>query len=181
MQAQLARIEEELQRAEERLRQLARGLTLEQWLHAPGPGCWTAAACVEHLNLTAEAMLPRLREGLEKARLLGGPAPRRYSMGLMGWMIWKGSGPKARPRIKTIAAFDPLTVPAPAELLERFRLLQDAQTACLRDADGLPLDRVRMTSPFKESMSYNLYAGFRLLPAHQHRHLSQAEEALASW
>ena len=181
MQAQLARIEEDLQRAEERLRQMARGLTLEQWLHAPGPGCWTAAACVEHLNLTAEAMLPRLREGLEKARQLGRPAPRRLSMGLVGWMIWKGSGPTSRARIRTTAAFEPAAVPAPAELLERFHCLQDEQVACLRDARGLPLDRVRMISPFKESMSYNLYTGFRLLPAHQHRHLRQAEEALATW
>jgi hypothetical protein len=48
-----------------------------------------------------------------------------------------------------------------------------------RDVDGLPVDRIKITSPFDARLKYNLYAALTILPRHQHRHLWQAERVYA--
>jgi len=47
-----------------------------------------------------------------------------------------------------------------------------------READGLPVDRIRIASPFDARLKYSLYAALTILPRHQHRHLWQAERVL---
>src|SRR3989442_9739729 len=84
-------------------------------------------------------------------------------------------GPPVRVRLKTIARFLPSSLAAPALLVQEFDRLQAAQLDCLAHADGLPLSRVRVTSPFNAHVRYNVYACFSILPRHQHRHLWQAE------
>jgi hypothetical protein len=58
-----------------------------------------------------------------------------------------------------------------------FDRLQDEQMELVRQADGLPLGKLKIVSPFGPGFKYNLYSAFTILPAHQHRHLQQAERA----
>lgn len=53
--------------------------------------------------------------------------------------------------------------------------LQAAQIRFVRAADGRPVDRVRITSPFDARLRYSLYSAFVILPRHQRRHIVQAE------
>jgi hypothetical protein len=62
--------------------------------------------------------------------------------------------------------------------MAEFDRLQAEQIAITREADGLPIDRVKMTSPFNPKLRYNIFAGLSILPRHQHRHLWQAEQAI---
>ena len=48
-----------------------------------------------------------------------------------------------------------------------------------READGLPIDRVRLTSPFQPRTRYSVFDALAILPRHAHRHLRQAEEVHA--
>lgn len=174
---QLTRVREDLRLAEERLRRLSGGLGEADWLRdAPGGG-WSAAACVEHLNLVTLAMLPRLREGLEKARQLQVDPNRRLRKGLIGWMLSAGSGPGRGLRIRTARAFDPHRLPPVDEIMEQWQGLLAEQLVLVEEGDGLPLDRVRMISPVDGRFSYNLYAAMCILPAHHLRHIQQAEKA----
>ena len=50
--------------------------------------------------------------------------------------------------------------------------------ALAREADGLPIDRVKIASPFNTRLRYNVFSAFSILPRHQHRHLWQAEQHL---
>jgi hypothetical protein len=50
----------------------------------------------------------------------------------------------------------------------------------LNSARGLALDRVKISSPFATNMEYSAYSAFVLIPAHNRRHLWQAEPALRS-
>lgn len=173
---QLVAVREDLRLAEERLRRLSGGLGDSEWLRdAPGGG-WCAAACIEHLNLVTEAMLPRLREGVEKARAQRQQCRPRLRKGLIGWMLSAGSGPGRGLRIRTATAFDPHRLPPPQDILDRWHALLAEQLALVEDAHGLPLDRVRMISPVDGRFSYNLYAALCILPAHQLRHIQQAEK-----
>jgi hypothetical protein len=64
--------------------------------------------------------------------------------------------------------------------MAEFDRLQEEQIAFVRQADGLPLGRVKIISPFNARLRYNLFACFSILPRHQHRHLRQAERAWQS-
>jgi hypothetical protein len=176
MRAQLHAIADELGQATARLHRLRDALSEERWRARNDPARWSAAECVEHLNLTSAAMAPLLESGLEEARKLPATTARRLRRGFFGWLLWKYTGPESRGRMQTTAAFLPSgTPPAAAMVAADFERWQRKMLDLLSVADGLPIDRVEMTSPFNARMRYNLYAGFSVLPRHQHRHLQQAE------
>lgn len=177
MHAQLDMIVREFQEAQERLQRLALRFPDDLWAERPRPGRWSVSECVVHLNLTAQAFLPALRNGLSQARALGTGAPKRYRRDPLGWILWIGMGPPARIRTRTGERFVPSDPDAPVTIRAAFDSLQSEQVACARAADGLPLQQVRMTSPFDDRIRYNLYSALSLLPRHQHRHLWQAERA----
>jgi hypothetical protein len=58
-----------------------------------------------------------------------------------------------------------------------FERLQAEVIACVRTADGLPIDHIKLVSPFDARLRYNLFAALTIIPRHQHRHLLQAERA----
>lgn len=173
---QLAAVADDLERARARLHGLAAALPEARWRDRADPRRWSVAECVAHLNLTGQAYLPIVEEALARARALDAPAPARYRRTLLGWLLWRTMGPVTRVgRVRTTAPFVPSGALPRAEVLAEFDRLQDAQVALVRAGDGLPLDRVRVASPFDARVRYDLYACLTLLPRHQHRHLHQAE------
>jgi len=183
MHPQIASIVEQFEEAQARLHRLAASLPEDRWARRADPERWSVAECVAHLNLTSEAFLPQLRDGVARARELGGPAPRRYRRDPLGWLIARAAGPPPRSavlrrltRVKTTPAFVPRGERPREELIAEFDRLQADQIALTREADGLPLQRIRVPSPFAERVRYNLYACLTILPGHQQRHLEQAEE-----
>ncbi len=148
------------------------------WTRRPRPGSWSAAECIAHLNLASEAYLPRLDEGLSAARQRGGAAPTRYRRDPFGWLLSLTVGPAGRVRMRTSSAFVPPPDEDPAALRARFDELQEELLVRLRRADGLPLQAVRIPSPFDARARYNVYSAFLICVRHQFRHLAQAERAL---
>ena len=177
MQRQLQEIITEFDAATARLHSLRRTLAPDAWARRPSPGSWSAAECVAHLNLTSAAMIPLVWSGLDEARKLGPARSSRYRRDFMGWMIWRSAGPSSRFKVKTTAPFVPTSDRSPDAVISEFDRLQADQIACVREADGLPIDRVKMTSPFNAKLRYNLFAALAILPRHEHRHLQQAERA----
>ena len=180
MHPQLAAIVDEFDAAQRRLHRLAERVPEDAWARRPDPRRWSVGECVEHLNLTARAFLPRLRDGLAEARRIGGPAPARHRRDVLGWLLWRTLPPPVRvAKSRTTAPFVPGGRLPPAELLADFDRLQAEQIALVESADGLPLGRVRIASPFAEKVRYDLFSALSILPRHQERHVWQAEQVLA--
>ena len=175
MNAQLAAIVEGLESAQRRLHVLGQTLSDGDWSRRPGPDRWSPLECVAHLNLTALAMLPLIRDGLARARSDGRPAPRRYRRDALGWLLVQALNKPGKFKVRTTAAFVPTADRPVSEVLAEFDSLQGEQVACVRAADGLPVDRVRIASPFNARIRYTVYSALSILPVHQHRPLWQAE------
>jgi hypothetical protein len=176
---QLAAIDAELRAATARARALADGLD-ETIFHArPSPQSWSMAECLAHLNLTTEAYLPLIRAAIAVGRARSRKPRGRYRRDLLGWFLWRATEPPVRSRFKTAPAFVPQSAGTRIEVMRDFERLQDALAAELQAAHGLDLGKLRIVSPFARRLSYNLYSAFSILPAHQRRHLWQAEQALA--
>ncbi len=80
-------------------------------------------------------------------------------------------------RVKTTSGFVPKVTPARAEAVAEFDRLQAELIAIARQAEGFPLEEMKVTSPFGGRIKYNVYSALRILPRHQERHLGQAEDA----
>jgi DinB family protein len=176
MHPQLLRIAGEFDAAGKRLHRLTTSVPPPDWTRRAEPGRWSIAECVVHLNLTAAAYVPLLRDALDRGRRLGGNVPVRYRRDPVGWLLWHTAGPPVRLRVKTTAPFLPSPSTAGGELVAEFDRLQMEQVAVLTAAEGLPLGRLWIISPFDPRIRYNVYACLTILPRHQHRHLWQAEQ-----
>lgn len=178
MQAQLQSIRDELLAAQERLHRLARSVPAERWAVRTDPARWSVAECVEHLNLTSAAFERPVTAALAEGRKrppVASPASVRYRRDPLGWLLWKVMGPPVRFRVPTTAAFLPTASVPPAQLVASFDEWQAKLLGWVEQAEGLPIDKLRVTSPFSGKTSYNLYSSLSILPRHQHRHLWQAE------
>jgi DinB superfamily len=178
MHPQLQSVTDEFAAAQERLHALSVSLPEEWWAKRADPARWSVGECVAHLNLTAEAYLPLVRRGIEEGARLGGEVPARFRRDPTGWLLWRLAGPPVRHRVRTTAPFVPAGSEPRAHALGHFDRLQAEQVCCVRQADGLPLGAIRITSPFDPRMRYNLYSCLTILPRHQHRHIWQAEQVL---
>jgi DinB family protein len=173
---QLEAIATDFETAKTRVKALDGRLTPDAWRRRPSADRWSPAECIAHLNLTAEAMLPRMRAALEQARRLG-PAPERYRRDLMGWLIWKSQTPGSWIKVKTQPSFVPFRDRLPAEIIASFDRLHTDLIVVTRECDGVPIDRVKIASPFNEKARYNLYSALTITATHDFRHLLQAERA----
>jgi hypothetical protein len=180
MHPQLQALIDDFGSARERLHRLQATVPAEQWATRPGEGSWSVAECVAHLNLTSQAYVGPLREALARGRAAGGTAPAHFRRDFLGWMVWRAVRPETKMKVKTPVSFVPAipTAGAPAaEIAAEFDRLQDEQIDLVRQADGLPLNKLKIVSPFGPGFKYSVYSAFTILPAHQHRHLQQAERA----
>ena len=179
MHPELAAVAADFESATSRLAALERTLSNDRWTRRPTTHGWSAIECIQHLNLTARATLPRVREGIAEARRADASAPSRYRRDFWGWLIWRGLRKPGRFKTKTAPAFVPESHRPVPEILAHFRQLQVEHIACVGHCDGLAVDRVRIVSPFNERVRYSVYSALTILAVHQHRHLWQAEQAAA--
>ena len=186
MQQQLQRIVDSLESAPTRLRRLAARISVEAWLRRPAADAWSAVECVEHLNLTSRAYIPLLRTALIEARDLRASPPRVYKRDLIGAFMGAMIGPMRHigkfrlMRVKTTNDFVPHVHRSSDEVVSEFLRLQGELLTITRSADGLPIDKVKIVSPFGGKMKYDAYSGLVILPRHEERHIEQAEEAAQS-
>lgn len=179
MHPQLQAIVDDFELAEKRLLRLAAEVSPADWGRRSDPTRWSIAECITHLNLTAAAYMPRLRDAIARGRLVGEPAPPRYRRDPVGWLLWKLAGPPVRQRVRTSPPFEPGDVGTWEATVAEFTRWQREQTAAVGQSDGLPLGRLWIISPFDARIRYNAYACLTILPRHQHRHLWQAEQVRA--
>ena len=182
MQKQLAAIIESLEAAQGKLRSLSDNASAAQWSMHPASDAWSAADCVEHLNLTSRAYIPLLRTAIAEARSIHAEESRAYHMDFPGRLLafmmrpMKHIGKFKLGRVKTTGPFTPRGGQTREQLLSDFVRLQGDLIGLIRNADGLPIDRVKIQSPFGR-LRYNAYSALEIIAQHEHRHLQQAKEA----
>lgn len=172
----LARIEAELTDARRRVHAIGDALSEELWSTRPARTEWSAGECFVHLNLTSRAFVPLIERAIADARAGSPGAASSYRMDVVGRMLWLMTA--LRIPVNTTDPFVPPAAGSRDAVLREFDELQDALAGCARTPDGLALGRIRIVSPFDARLRYNLYAAFRLIPAHQRLHCRQAERAL---
>ncbi|MCW5977218.1 MAG: DinB family protein [Bryobacteraceae bacterium] len=157
---------------------LAEGLTREQLNWSPGPGRWSVAQCLDHLNAinaASASLLERaVAEGRRKAMLKDGP----YAYGFLSRWFLKTMEPPVTRRVGAPRKFRPAAERSVDEVLPPFLSLHERIEDLVRQADGLDLVRIKVPSPVTSLIRYSLGMAFWLLTAHDRRHLWQARQVL---
>jgi hypothetical protein len=172
-------VEKELNEATHRAWTLVQSTDGRLFTVRPNPSSWSAAECLSHLSISSEQFLPVLEQAIQDARKRGvKPSKRMPKMDVIGRVLRWFLEPPIRQRVKTAARFVPRSVRTKADAFGEFATLQSKLTEVLNTARDIDLARVKVISPFDKRVRYNLYSAFRILVAHERRHLWQAEQAV---
>jgi DinB family protein len=172
------RLAAELNAAGARADTLARPLSAEQINWKPSPQQWSIGQCLEHLSLSNETYVPAIVDAL------AGPATGPVEEITPGWFgRWfirnyiepspatrRGRAPK---KIVPSSRVDP-------DILGRFLHSNDEVRKLARRAAGYDVNRVRFRNPYLSVIRFTVGTGLVLLPAHERRHLLQAERVRES-
>jgi hypothetical protein len=174
-----ASLHAELNATTQRLHTLVDAIEETSWRTPPAQGRWSVAECVEHLNMTSRAYIPLLGDALRDGRARGlTNAGGSNRMDLMGWFLAKMLEPPVkRMRVTTSEPFATPSVVPRADAVAEYEALQRTLIGILDQADGLALSKIKLASPFNAKMRYSVYSAYRVIAAHQRRHLWQAEQA----
>jgi hypothetical protein len=176
VQELLRALDENDRRAED----LVRDLDDERLNWRPDERSWSIAQCLDHLNVGSLVYLGPMREALERARRKGAVRRGPIRPGPLGrWFVATLEPPPKR-RLPAPKKIVPALRKGKAEVMEEWRRAQSGVKDLLCEAAGLDLNGTRFVNPFISLLRFSLGTGFQVLPAHQRRHLWQAERVRAN-
>lgn len=139
------------------------------------PGSWSVAECLEHLAQTTRSFVPAISDAIAEAPKL--TRNRALRTGILAASLIRTLTPPYRIRFNVL----PQLVPLHTDIETTWTRFVESQSELLNtvgSAAGLAIDKVRIESPVYARVSYNIYGAFRILVAHQRRHIWQVERIL---
>ncbi|MFW6192910.1 MAG: DinB family protein, partial [Gemmatimonadota bacterium] len=172
-----------LRSAGEEADELASGLTPDELWWRPAHDRWSVGECLDHLVRTGEAYLGVMNDAVEEGRRDGLLDGGSYRPGLLGRWLPRMLEPPPRLKIRAPRSIRPRRPAAggpeqspDADPLREFLALRDRLGERLQAADGLDLGGIRVASPFISFLRFDLGSAFRIVAAHERRHLWQARQ-----
>jgi len=147
----------------------------------PSPEQWSAAQCLEHLNIYGRYYLPAIEKAIQEAKRKGSSATDSFTSGWLGDYFAKLMRPKPGGQLKSKMKAPKNAVPAanpdPRAMLAEFIDQQETLLKLLSAATAVNLNQVRIPISIAPWLRLKLGDTFLFLTAHIERHLLQAERA----
>lgn len=145
------------------------------------PDEWSIGQCMEHLVLTCNEYKPTIQSTIDEGRAKGATGFGPFTHGkVMEWVI-KNMEPPPRQKLKAPSRFRAGEQPLDIEAITlQIVQVQDEYCRLAREADGLDLASLKLSSPVTRLVRLTLGQTFRFLAAHQRRHLWQARQVAAA-
>ena len=142
------------------------------------PQQWSVAQCFEHLLSANRLMFAAAGQALT------GAAPSTIWQRLpvlprvLGRALIRSQAPDSTRKYKAPATAQPSVSDVAPDVVERFVGQQREAVSMVLGLDELRASRVVMTSPFVRVIAYSVLDGWRLVVAHNHRHIGQAKRVI---
>lgn len=177
--AELENIRQQTDANRERLEELCASLNEAQLTWRPGPSSWCIAEVLLHLERTTHVFLPVIDNAIESARRNGLLSDGPFRLGWMGrFYVWYVE-PPPRIRLPAPKIIRPLFEGFALDALPRFLQSQELMKQRLDHANGIDIDRTRITSPLASIIKMSLFALFSVGAAHERRHIWQVSNLRA--
>jgi DinB family protein len=149
-------------------------LSAEQINWKPSAGEWSIAQCLEHLILLNEPYFPeidKILSGQRKASLW-----ERVPLlpAFFGRLVLTAVQPDSKKKVKARPAFEPVSSSIDIGILLRFATHQQDLIRRMKATAELPIEKIIVTSVVSPFVTYSLLDAYRILVAHERRHLKQA-------
>ena len=167
----------EFRAAADEARRLAQEFSSAELSQPPAPGAWSAADNLMHLAVASQALVPRMTRTLGKLADTGRRTEGRSRADWLGRLYARWLEPPARLKVRAPRPFVPPLGMAAEEALGVFLAEQDRVLALVGQSVGLDLAARKVPSPVSRYVRYNVYSAFRIVIAHERRHLWQARRA----
>jgi hypothetical protein len=143
------------------------------WRPRGGQG-WSIGQCLDHLALINVVYGNAVREGIDAARERGWTRRCPAVAGFWGRMFVKSLEPPATRRMSAPAKARPATPKSRDDILAAYHAAHDRIRVMLADAAGIDANRATFVNPFIRVVRVRVSTGFRVIAAHDRRHLWQA-------
>jgi hypothetical protein len=147
----------------------------------PAPDKWSAAQCLEHLNIYGRHYLPAMEKGMQSALQHGGKPARHFRSGWLGAYFTKIMLPEKngnlKVRMKAPKQAEPAPNPDPHQMLAEFIAQQEHLVQLLDRAAQADLNRIRIPTSLSSLLRLKLGDTLLFYTAHLERHVLQAERA----
>ena len=173
---ELRSVHEEIEAIKEQTASVISGLTEDKLVWRPAPNVWSIADCLAHLNVTGDLYTTAIRDSIKSARAAGLTGAGAFRHGWLGNLFVWTLEPPVRFRLPAPKVFLPAPSQSAREVVEKFMRMQDEVQTLLREADGIDLGRAKVASPVNARLKLSLGQAFRLVTAHERRHLWQARK-----
>ena len=152
-------------------------LSVNQLRWKPCSGCWSIAACLDHLNLTLGYYRPKLEAALEMGRhRKSRKGPFRFTEAEEKFL--REIEPPALVRMRAPAALLPAAAVDPEQVVDRFPVLRKQFANAVRSAAGAD-PGIAIPDPIHPPVQ-SVAGVIALVAAHERRHLWQAQQILAA-
>ncbi|MGA9510516.1 MAG: DinB family protein [Candidatus Sulfotelmatobacter sp.] len=175
---QLASLLEQFHRATRGANKLVLGGEADDLTSRWKPGSWSATECLDHLARTTLSFLPAISRAVATAPEL--TTNRLLRTGTIASLLIRNLEPPYRLRYKVI----PQLAPQEKDFAAAWSSFENSQSQiseAVQSAAGLAIDKVNVPCPLCAHVTYNAYGAFRMLAAHQRRHLWQMQQILAGF
>lgn len=155
--------------------------TAQGFTHKPSADQWSAAECLEHLNLYGDFYLTAIESAITRAS--GKYPPRKhYRSGLLGGSFSKSmrlkNGQVAGRRMKSPADKNPHNSGLRSDLLLAFLDQQETYLKLIEAARNVDVSAVRVPISIARFIRLNLADVLKVVVYHNQRHMEQAKRAI---
>lgn len=139
---------------------------------------WSIAQCFDHLLNANRLMLAAAEAALT------GAAPRTIWQrlpllpGVLGRALIRSQSPDGRRKYTAPLQARPSASDLAPDIVRRFVEQQREAARKVRPLDSVRGAQIIMTSPFVRAVTYSVLDGWRIVVAHDHRHVEQAKRVL---
>ncbi len=171
---ELGRVVEELGAVGEEARREFGRLSAAQVNWKPGPDEWSVGQCLEHLIKTNRGFFPVLEQIARGERR--NSAWERWSplSGFFGRMVERSLARDGGRKFKAPPKLRPSASGVAPDIVEQFAAHQNDLAGLVGAAGRAAPQRTVVTSPVSGFVTYSLRDAFRIVVAHERRHLRQA-------
>jgi hypothetical protein len=157
----------------------------EQLSYHPAPGAWSAAQCLEHLNIYGRHYLPAIEKAILQGKKQGSKPTGNFKPGWLGayftQLMQPQQGGVFKSKMKAPKNAVPSAQPDPQRMLAEFIDQQEKMLELLRDAVSVNLNALRVPISLSPWIRLKLGDTFGFVLAHIERHVLQADRAITDY
>jgi hypothetical protein len=153
-------------------------LNSQQLNWKPSANQWSVAQCLDHLIVINSTYFPIIekiaRDGYKPTLQQRVPVLPR----LFGSLVLTAVSPEGKRKYKTARHVEPSSSAIPADIVDKFRAHQQELIRHMKLTENLDLSNTIITSPVASFAAYSMLYAYRIVVAHERRHLLQAQRVM---